>query len=52
MPTIQEAAAAQRVASLARVRELLARYVGPQWPRAALLAALLFGSIGVQLFNP
>ncbi len=38
--------------SLARVRELLARYVGPQWPRAALLTALLLGSIAVQLLNP
>jgi ATP-binding cassette subfamily B protein len=31
---------------------LLRSYVGPQWPRAALLAALLLASIGLQLVGP
>src|SRR5438094_529273 len=29
--------------------DLLRKYVGPQWPSAALLAALLLGSIGLLL---
>jgi len=32
--------------------DLLRTYVGPQWPRAALLAALLLASIGLQLIGP
>lgn len=32
--------------------QLLARYLEPQWPRVTLLAALLFGGIGLQLANP
>jgi ABC-type multidrug transport system fused ATPase/permease subunit len=32
--------------------ELLARYLGPQRGRVALLAALLFGSIGLQVLAP
>ncbi|MGH2593965.1 MAG: ABC transporter transmembrane domain-containing protein, partial [Anaerolineae bacterium] len=32
--------------------QLLARYLKPQRPQVALLAALLFGSIGLQLVNP
>jgi ATP-binding cassette subfamily B protein len=32
--------------------ELLARYLGTQWPRVAVLAVLLFGGIGLQLANP
>jgi ATP-binding cassette subfamily B protein len=31
---------------------LLRGYIGPQWPRAVLLAALLLGSIGLQLVGP
>lgn len=31
---------------------VLARYLGPQWKRAALLAALLLGAIGLQLLTP
>jgi ATP-binding cassette subfamily B protein len=33
-------------------RRLLRTYVGPQWPRALLLAALLLTSIGLQLVGP
>lgn len=33
-------------------RQLLARYLRPQWPKAGLLAALLFAGIGLQLVNP
>src|SRR5688500_6245786 len=32
--------------------ELLRRYVAPQWQRTALLGALIFGSIGLQLVGP
>jgi len=32
--------------------DLLRRYVGPRWPRAALLAVLLLASIGLQLVGP
>ncbi|HOG46549.1 MAG TPA: ABC transporter ATP-binding protein [Anaerolineae bacterium] len=32
--------------------DLLVNYLRPQWPRALLLAGLLFGSIGLQLVNP
>ena len=32
--------------------QLLVNYLKPQWPRAALLAGLLFSSIGLQLVNP
>lgn len=32
--------------------DLLRTYVGPQWPSALLLAALLLGSIGLQLVGP
>jgi ATP-binding cassette subfamily B protein len=35
-----------------RYIELFTRYVGPRWPRAALLGALLLASIGLQLANP
>jgi hypothetical protein len=35
-----------------RSRDLLARYLGPQWRRAALLAVLLLGGIGLELANP
>jgi ABC-type multidrug transport system fused ATPase/permease subunit len=38
--------------STARHWNLLTTYLGPQWRRAALLAALLLGSIGLQLLNP
>lgn len=31
---------------------LLARYLRPQWPRVTLLAGLLGGAIGLQLYNP
>jgi ATP-binding cassette subfamily B protein/ATP-binding cassette subfamily C protein len=31
---------------------LLVSYLGPQWPRVTLLAGLLLGSIGLQLYNP
>ncbi len=31
---------------------LLVRYLRPEWPRAVLLAVLLFSSIGLQLVNP
>src|SRR5689334_17067591 len=31
---------------------LLTTYLGPQWRRAAALAALLFASIALQLLNP
>ncbi|UCC64012.1 MAG: ABC transporter ATP-binding protein [Anaerolineae bacterium] len=33
-------------------RQLLVNYLKPQWPRATLLAGLLFSSIGLQLVNP
>ena len=32
--------------------DLLRRYVGPQWPRAAFLTVLLLSSIGLQLVGP
>ena len=32
--------------------DLLRTYVGPQWPRALVLAVLLLGSIGLQLVGP
>ena len=35
-----------------RYVDLFTRYVGPRWPRAALLGALLLTSIGLQLANP
>ena len=31
---------------------LLATYLGPQWPRVLVLAALLFGTIGLKLAGP
>ncbi|MBN9388861.1 MAG: ABC transporter ATP-binding protein [Chloroflexi bacterium] len=31
---------------------LLGHYLRPQWPRAVLLAILIFGMIGLQLLNP
>ena len=31
---------------------LLVTYLGPQWPRAVLLAVLILGAIGLQLVNP
>lgn len=37
---------------LKKYGELLARYLLTQWPRVALLTALLFGGIGLQLANP
>lgn len=37
---------------LRRYRQLLVKYLKPQWKRATLLAVLLFGSIGLQLANP
>ncbi len=37
---------------LRKYGELLAKYLGTQWPRVALLTGLLFGSIGLQLANP
>jgi ATP-binding cassette subfamily B protein len=33
-------------------RDLLSKYLKPQWPRAALLGVLLFAGIGTQLANP
>ena len=33
-------------------RSFLAKYLKPQWPRAALLGVLLFAGIGFQLANP
>lgn len=33
-------------------RALLATYLRPEWPRAVLLALLLFAGIGLQLANP
>ena len=38
--------------SLARYWALLIHYLRPQWPKALLLAFLLFGGIGLQLINP
>ncbi len=38
--------------SLHQYRDLLFKYLRPQRRRVAALAALLFGSIGLQLFNP
>jgi ATP-binding cassette, subfamily B, bacterial len=38
--------------STTRHWSLLSTYLGPQWRRAMLLAALLFGSIALQLLNP
>ena len=35
-----------------RYWNLLVKYLRPQWKRVVLLAALLFGSIGLQLVNP
>lgn len=35
-----------------RYLALLARYLKPQWPKVALLAALLAGGISLQLYNP
>jgi ABC-type multidrug transport system fused ATPase/permease subunit len=35
-----------------RYAHLFRRYVGPRWPRAALLAALLLASIALQLVGP
>ncbi|HYF75775.1 MAG TPA: ABC transporter ATP-binding protein [Symbiobacteriaceae bacterium] len=35
-----------------RYLALLARYLRPQWPKVALLAALLAGGISLQLYNP
>src|SRR3954471_5033301 len=35
-----------------RYVDLFTRYVGPRWPRAVLLGALLLTSIGLQLANP
>ena len=35
-----------------RYLALLGTYLRPQWPRVALLAALLLGSIGLQLAFP
>jgi len=37
---------------LKKYGELLAKYLGTQWPRVALLTVLLLGSIGLQLANP
>jgi ATP-binding cassette subfamily B protein len=36
----------------AQHRQFLRRYLQPQWPRVALLAALLCGGIGLQLATP
>jgi len=33
-------------------RAFLVTYLGPQWPRAALLAVLILSRIGLQLVNP
>src|SRR5581483_5079770 len=46
--------AAQRSAILLSKldRSLLAKYLKPQWPRAALLGIVLFAGIGFQLANP
>ena len=38
--------------ALGRYRRLLSRYLRPQWPRMALLAAILCGTIGVQVVTP
>ena len=38
--------------SYAQHRRFLAAYLSPQWPRVALLATLLLGSIGLQLLTP
>jgi ATP-binding cassette subfamily B protein len=35
-----------------RYVDLFTRYVGPRWPRAAVLGVLLLASIGLQLVNP
>jgi ATP-binding cassette subfamily B protein len=37
---------------LGRYRRLLARYLRPEWPRVALLAAILFGAIVLQVLAP
>jgi ATP-binding cassette subfamily B protein len=39
-------------AALNQYRELLARYLGPQWLRAVWLALLILGGIALQLVNP
>jgi ATP-binding cassette subfamily B protein len=38
--------------SYAQHRRFLVTYLSPQWPRVALLATLLLGSIGLQLLTP
>lgn len=38
--------------SLSKYRELLVRYLGPQWPKVTLLFTLLFGAIGLRLVTP
>ena len=38
--------------SLDQYRNLLSVYLWPQWPKVALLAVLLVGSVGLQLVNP
>jgi len=38
--------------TLSQYRELLARYLGPRWLRAAWLALLILGGILLQLANP
>jgi ATP-binding cassette subfamily B protein len=38
--------------SFKQYRNLLVKYLKPQWPRVTWLAVLLFGSIGLQLVNP
>jgi ABC-type multidrug transport system fused ATPase/permease subunit len=37
---------------LKRYKDLLAKYVGPLWPKVLLLAVLIFLSIGLQIVNP
>ena len=38
--------------TLKQYRNLLIKYLGPQWPSVLLLAALILGHIGLQLVNP
>jgi ATP-binding cassette subfamily B protein/ATP-binding cassette subfamily C protein len=38
--------------AVSRYRDVLATYLAPQWRMVLLLAALLFGNIGLQLYTP
>ena len=38
--------------AVSRYRDVLATYLAPQWRMVLLLAALLCGNIGLQLYTP